>query len=520
VARDGRYAGAAGHVHLHRRGSVLELAAFEVYGKYQDRRAALRARQLARQDIDAAVAPPVGEHRRLDHYYSIQHHFPAIYGLGRHGVAPSASARERAQVQQLKGYLVLFEQLLANGMAQLQQARALFSAHGELEESYWWRLLDEAMVPGMSQLHLLPAAQIQAQVYASFDNHCERRSRVLDHLLALHGVSYPQNTLRQFWNYLSTEEIDHALLYNKADFLKASVELSRDRAGGFDYGQLSWEQTDNSPGLQRRVGLLLGFQRPWSRSLTDVLRHHSRELVAPDLEIAAVDAGRCMVEPGQMLLPVPQAPQVEPEVAAATIARMPPLRGRQLNEALLRAGVHAERYRLLAANGRQRLLLRPDERDGWWDLGEYPSVSDAALACRGLREHLLHLNHQSEGLHLVEHILLRPMGDDPPHPPMQAPERFYGLRLTAVLPAWTARCHQPNFRRFAADALHTHCPAHLSASCVWLGFADMLEFESRYVRWLQAKLVFTRTPGDARRIELDATAAAVIECLLRHGVEA
>ena len=99
----------------------------------------------------------------LGHYTSIQHQFPMTYGIGREGVpalphwsvenaggrlprgAPVTSDRRRRQAlaQQLKGYLLLFEQLLANQFAQLANAWQLFALElgPAAQHSYFWQPL-------------------------------------------------------------------------------------------------------------------------------------------------------------------------------------------------------------------------------------------------------------------------------------------------------------------------------------------------------------------------------------------
>ncbi|MEZ4873947.1 MAG: hypothetical protein R2793_00445 [Flavobacteriaceae bacterium] len=77
----------------------------------------------------ATMAPkfPKGSFREIEDYYSIQHTFPEIFGLGSHGVAPGTSPSKKAQTKQLKGYLTLFDQLIANQFSQLAHLDQLFS---------------------------------------------------------------------------------------------------------------------------------------------------------------------------------------------------------------------------------------------------------------------------------------------------------------------------------------------------------------------------------------------------------
>ena len=72
-----------------------------------------------------------GDFQDLSEYHSIQHEFPAAYGIGEEGIreygldSNDLELRE-AQARQLKGYLMIFEQLLANYFSQLANLNQLF----------------------------------------------------------------------------------------------------------------------------------------------------------------------------------------------------------------------------------------------------------------------------------------------------------------------------------------------------------------------------------------------------------
>lgn len=87
--------------------------------------------QLAASSIDAKVdiAPPLpeGRFRHIENYYSIQYTFPDIYGVGPNSLQSDAPDYRVAQARQLKGYLVLFDQVIANQLSQLANLNNLFS---------------------------------------------------------------------------------------------------------------------------------------------------------------------------------------------------------------------------------------------------------------------------------------------------------------------------------------------------------------------------------------------------------
>lgn len=81
------------------------------------------------QDIpfEQALPMPQGVFRNIEEYFSVQCTFPAIYALGDNLLGNSASTFRHAQAKQLKGYLMVFDQILANEFAQLSKVAELFS---------------------------------------------------------------------------------------------------------------------------------------------------------------------------------------------------------------------------------------------------------------------------------------------------------------------------------------------------------------------------------------------------------
>ncbi|MBX2924702.1 MAG: hypothetical protein KF746_21045 [Chitinophagaceae bacterium] len=76
--------------------------------------------------LDAAI--PKGIYRAdLDEYYSIQNEFPGVYKIGAGQLLDSMPDIRKSQAYQLKGYLLFFDQLLADYLSQLKNARALLS---------------------------------------------------------------------------------------------------------------------------------------------------------------------------------------------------------------------------------------------------------------------------------------------------------------------------------------------------------------------------------------------------------
>ncbi|WP_248798716.1 hypothetical protein [Pseudomonas sp. MWU13-2105] len=81
--------------------------------------------------VEAAVNPypplPYGRYRNIEDYYSIQNTFPDTYGIGPNSLQSDLPDPRVASSRQLKGYLLVFDQLLANQFSQLAHVGELFS---------------------------------------------------------------------------------------------------------------------------------------------------------------------------------------------------------------------------------------------------------------------------------------------------------------------------------------------------------------------------------------------------------
>jgi hypothetical protein len=68
-----------------------------------------------------------GTDREIESYFPVQNDFPMVYGTGPVGISNNSSEERKAQSKQFKAYLVFFEQILVNYLAQLAHTSHLFS---------------------------------------------------------------------------------------------------------------------------------------------------------------------------------------------------------------------------------------------------------------------------------------------------------------------------------------------------------------------------------------------------------
>ena len=248
-----------------------------------------KARRHIQQDFAGVCPPPRGEYRHLNHYSTIQNHFPEIYGIGEYGVPehtwPESTARSaeltkrKARARQLKAYLVFFEQIMANFLENLQELPGLFSVDTGLQRSYFHLLLTDEIVPDIEELYIEEPGQINshiARLLERYDNFEDRRSRILDYLLGIYGEKFTQTSLRRFYNYFSGQKTEKEFILNKIKFLENIVTLSQKRALAFNYRKPSWG-TDNICSLKKKVGILLGLKNSVSKSLAKESKNMENE---------------------------------------------------------------------------------------------------------------------------------------------------------------------------------------------------------------------------------------------------
>lgn len=519
-------------IRITRGGIDVRVSAREVLARLRDLRGIDRSRAFGRQDIQALRPLPKGTVREFGRYTSIQTHFPAIYGIDERGLPEDVPALRKAQAHQLKGYLTLFDQLLANGAEQLRHLPDLYSASGAGARTYWWQTLDERAVPGLRALQArgVPVDDAHGVAANGVDAHVDRRSRVLDHLLALHGEVLPQNTLRQFLPYDDPEQRDVRLVENKAAFLQGILKAARDRGAGFDYSRDPWAGETNVSGLQWRSTVLLGMEPVRPRSLTASLRALRVTLVPDDDDGRAPHGGPMLTRSSALKSFRRVAPAPEPgPVSIDELRQVHRLRlGRDggLSPTLLRDGVDPARYLVGQVPGRAEHLVvfLPEGDDRGWVLASHASADAAVRAVHRLRRFLIEASLASEGMHVIEHVLLRPAGDEVEAWALRRlPPSFFALRATVVLPAWTARTAQAAFRRFAEETVGLNAPAHVRTDCLWLDFAAMTEFESALAAWHEARVAACAserepgTPAHRRdRVALDVASLALADALRRH----
>ncbi len=505
-------------VELIRNGGLLPVTIDAVKKRYYEMSYRRDSMREVAQDFSALYTLPEGKARGLGHYTSMQEHFPVIYGINRYGASGESTAVV-AQTRQLKSYLLLFEQVMANFSASCARLDKLYSIDSSQCHTYGHQVINDEVISEVGLLYPEQPGEAIATILSKYDDYFERKGRVLDYLLALYGQKFTQNTLRYFNYYYQEDELDEVIVNNKIICLESIIRFDKDRAAGVDLSQPVWN-TDNVAGLQYRLSILLGFRHIECRSLTIPLVKLGLKVIAHDdycsmesggHELKMIDLSDIREHVVDEFYPVAYERRDGAQAVSDVVDNLDtfiPLKNNMISDVLLQGGVALERYRIgsLAPDNDYQMVFSSEVGNDWWYIGRNDTREEAEENILLLHRFLIHLNIESEGLHLVEHLLLRPQGcvqDDDIS--MVTEANFYSSRISVVFPAWTARSSDPRFRVMAEESVRINCPAHILADIYWLDFDAMYRFESLYKCWLDA-----RSSSDLSTRELDEAAKALI----------
>ena len=217
-------------------------------------------------EVNLVPEMPEGTYRNIEQYYSIQENFPEVYGITQAALPDRSSKKRQGQAKQLKGYLLVFEQLLANYLAQLNNVDCLFSFDGRQKMSqvasptYFYQPLYS--VPNVEPIligtedysdELKIGSNVGFDAYKAdpynryvqglkhisdrTDINLDRKNRFLQHLLARFNDAFPMENIQRMNNqYGNTRSAE---IYAQSQFLRNYPLLSAGRASAVGFEALS-----------------------------------------------------------------------------------------------------------------------------------------------------------------------------------------------------------------------------------------------------------------------------------------
>ncbi len=376
---------------------------------------------------------PAGEYMELQDYFPITYSLPLCYGVNPRGLPGSADEKRIVQSLQLKGYLLFFEQLLSGYLVQLDHLRDLFSFEEE-KKTYFTKVLED--INDLQALlidHANHGANHFDEIKKDFAHVLQyiteppatfnkRRNVFLNHLLARFSENLEEYEAITQW--LSGGIADERLIKDKERIFKdgAYYKISTNRAKAYNYTKQQVWNTPNVSGAEKRIGRLLGFSNVTRRTLAPDFIINEPVMIMDEILKTHVQKKNKK----NQLLNVIKILGSKEKILLTSVEVADGCCIEDLTGEIL---AHADKRKYFIFH--DELKQRSRKAAGvigvfWFDLWDsanpekairlaysekFEKAEEREAAFKELQK-LLHEMNENEGLHLIEHLLLRPKMDE------------------------------------------------------------------------------------------------------------
>lgn len=557
-----------------------------------------RLMDLTTEDVDF----PIGRFSDAGAYASIQNDFPETYGISPNGLSQIHPKERHAKAKQLKGYLLFFDQILANYFSQLSKVKDLLSVDENLKQLYTVSAISELStkekqtyfsqkVKGVADIdHLIDPDTYEESLIQILNtlkndsgtagNHLfyERRNQFLDHLIARFAERFSDYAFVMKMIY-GESQAKYQVLKAKTKFVEDYQTISSERGMGFNYCAPEQWDTENVSGVQKRISRLTGIPDFSRRNLLGnaIELYDEKDKVDDNIK-----EYRWRIKEGETLLISSSKHYHSLKKALKELFLSFELAKKEANYQLKKTKSGRTFFNIINPK-----ITDPESED--YIVARriaYTANQEKSEEKRNeIIAYLKHLSAYEEGMYLVEHILLRPdtyhlveeeaavenevENEDAHLPdgqetevdsgtgseeeadheasqpdselPNAPPATFmsscvdadcetcgpldpYSFRVSVVLPGWTERFANKDFRNYMEKIIREELPAHVLARICWIGHVkgavpdernDMLQLQLKYRLFLeQLQLSCKNQPLDANDIKTyRETLSALIPCL-------
>lgn len=472
------------------------------------------ANNLEKTAANNTLTFPKGNNFKIGSYQSVTHDFPENYGIGNHGLSKNQPRIRHAQAKQLKTYLLFFDQILASYFKHLENVKDQLSISGVLSSSYFSQTVSD--IKGIEDLIQDFQTFDPKDLLQNFDDQDVRNSKIKDHLIARFSENFGNYAFLMKSIYGdASEEIVHD---NKQAFLENYDHISSRRASAFNYykqtDQTLWNSS-NVSGLENRIAGLLGIKMAESNS-------YKRETITDKfVEIYKVNSNeyRWRIKNGENQIVLTATENyntyhaaeremyqsvyktINTDKTAISSIKNTNFKRKTVNVIeIVKSDSGKYSFNIINPNIKsfsdpKRIIARQ-----YRFFNSIDKVRDAVLETI----EFFVKEFSDEGIHLIEHVLMLPEGKN------QKDENYYlsicaddcgqgcnadpyTFRISIVLPGYTQRFSDINFRRFAEDLIRKEIPAHILAKICWVGRRkntvedienDLLQFEENLRKFL------------------------------------
>ena len=424
---------------------------------------------------------------------TVQNELPETYGISPYGLPSNASEARKSQALQLKAYLSFFDQILASYFSHLSKVKDLLSISTGVVPTYFTQAINDVkdLDKILDDYPTDDDALLAEKLLDDLDNNIERRNAILDHLLARFAENFSDYTflMRELYGSISNEMV----LYSKEQFLKEYVEFGASRGNGYNvYGDV-WD-TSNVAGSQKRIARLAGIRNYFRRNLSKSLV----EIYVPPASTTGKFMWSVRNNNGNKILYSAighKSTSIATKELYMAIRNLVNVSIERVNKAFDEGVSHKQLIDTIVIyqrpDGQYKFNVVDPTRlnsDGEYEIiGIFAEWDETA---EELRNHIIEIinylkdDFTEEGMFMVEHIFLLP---DVTNDSAQAKEFLpicvddcedccamdpYSFRVSVVLPGYTQRFSDPDFRNYLELLIQAELPSHIVPRICWIGHRD------------------------------------------------
>jgi hypothetical protein len=364
-------------------------------------------------DIENTLQVAPGIYRNFNEHYTIQNDFPDIYGIGEFGIPDSESNERKAQAKQLKAYLSVFDQTMFNYVNQLQNLKHLYSINNS-ESTYSFSTLYRDFP--LSEIVLLNDKDIDKKfkkLQKLIDYNYLRKNELLDYIISLYGDELDLRALVDY-NYYD-DDYEKIIIQLKVLFLKNITSINQRKGIGINY--LKSDNDTICNGMRNRSLLELGINNFSERMLSDEFIKYGLNLLN-DEDFLTYKTGADSIaftwtdEEITGFYDVLEQ-EVKDEIDFDYIKNLKDdfylISKNIIYDSLLKFGVDLKFYKVGVLKGTEfyTVVFKSPNEENWQNMGMFKTNKAAILGINRLQKLLKTLNIKSEGVHLLEKILLK-----------------------------------------------------------------------------------------------------------------
>ncbi|MEE9361201.1 MAG: hypothetical protein V3U92_01235 [Cellulophaga sp.] len=386
---------------------------------------------------------PEGENLEISSYYPIREQFPQVYGIGGYGLQKGLPAIRYAQANQLKAYLLPFDQLMADFLSQLTHLYNIYDVHGKEIQSYFYQELED--MPQLLQLIkrndflsdeevLKEWGETLEKLNTRFDrNALERLNVVANSLLARYSEEFPVYALKNINEGAygkkvndddddddDDDEFERRLLYLKRKLISNYGYLSYYRAKSFDYTQRVTsiknisEETEKklAPPIIEKTSILLGIKNFGLGPIYEIMANSGLKIYTKDegMEILSQILEVVFPNENSSTLAFDEIIIINDEVLDLFGSFYFLGKHNCILKDIMKHGVLLKNYQIkestIGGKVIYNVLFSQNEKTSVIHISE--SITQAESAIQKAIRFLVELSARCEGIYLLEHLLLAP----------------------------------------------------------------------------------------------------------------